>query len=385
MISGTIKTMKRIYFLFFLFAGLNIIGLAQDKNAEAIIHYTKAEEFYNQRTQLGAENALDELDKAESALGVTNPKILYLKIMAVGLFHDEYYNYDKTIWVKKFFELADVNSFPPDKYANILNSGYLGYLVKDTGFNRKIWTDSAFITENYAWSPSFQNSNEAYYKHAMQFYDEAYISTINDDQDKLWSNEEFREAYSLLLQAADVNFFKQINENSKKISADIVTLYNEQNALYYAKMALAQLSKIYYRGHGVIKNHKKALDYAIEANDTSQIIFLYRLAGESLIRDGNNAIEFCLNTVKTYANRETAIDSLTVQNAYGAMGEIYEKGLAGVPKDNYKAMENYINAFNSGCKFCDTDIENIMNNNSDNKTRKAVKELYNSWLKKNKR
>jgi len=81
--------MKKIFSLLILVVAYTI-GFSQDKNAEAIMHYTTAEEFFNKNTLLGAEQCIEELNNAEESLQTTNPKILHLKIEAANKFHDFY-------------------------------------------------------------------------------------------------------------------------------------------------------------------------------------------------------------------------------------------------------------------------------------------------------
>src|SRR5262245_41562001 len=89
------------------FICLCITCSGQDKDAEARVNYTNAEDLYNKGTYLEAEKCIEELKKAEDLLGSTNPKILYLKIMAADRFYDGYYRYDRIIWLQQFFKLAD--------------------------------------------------------------------------------------------------------------------------------------------------------------------------------------------------------------------------------------------------------------------------------------
>lgn len=342
--------MKTKYLLLLIFASTSMIVKAQDKNAEAIVHYTKAEDFYNQGTFLGAENCIEELAEAEDILGSTNSKILFLKIMAASKFHENYYAYNNIIWLKTFFKITDVKTFPADKYAAIINSkySYLSGLVKDTEFEIKIKSDSAFIKEFFEYSPFYKSTADAYYKHGDVFNNESYMASHRNDNN-MWRDPGYEKAYEYFYLAAE--------KGSKK--------------------AMSELSSMYLRGQGVLADEKKSLEYALKANDTLQLALLYCSHGEKVINDGNKVIEWCTGV---FTN---STDSLETQWSAQAIAKIYEKGLGGVPKDNYKAMEWYIKANNKGadCKFNMDKIVLIGLSNDDKKTQKAVRELYHSWIK----
>ncbi|HEY4061378.1 MAG TPA: tetratricopeptide repeat protein [Puia sp.] len=93
---------------------------AQDRESEARVYYNKAEEEFNTKSWAGFSHCIEELTKVESALGSTNPKILYLKIEAMGAFSPDYFLYDLDSCVSKFFSLTDAKTYPEEKYAEII-------------------------------------------------------------------------------------------------------------------------------------------------------------------------------------------------------------------------------------------------------------------------
>jgi hypothetical protein len=104
----------------FLFTFLNQITNAQDKNAEAIASYTKAEEFYNFEKY---DSCARELSYAEKILGGTNSKILYLKTKATLKLcqQNDFKLYEEDSLIKEFFAITNVQSYPSDKYSEIIN------------------------------------------------------------------------------------------------------------------------------------------------------------------------------------------------------------------------------------------------------------------------
>lgn len=346
--------MKKIFSLLILVIAYTI-GLSQDKNAEAKMHYTTAEEFFNKNTLLGAEECIEELTKAEESLQTTNPKILYLKIQAANKFSDFFYEYDKIMWLKKFFQITDVNTFPANKYADILkiNTGSTENRVKDPDFDKKI-NDTNFFKEypefNPLYNPLYKYTSEGYYAHGKKFEQQSYIlsngSTSGDD---LWKDEGYNKAETYFYLAADKGNLG----------------------------AMKELSDMYYNGWGVIKNIKTSLDWALKAKDTLQVALLYNNHGKELITNGEEVIAWCMNV-------SNSKDSLTQQFASEAIGKIYHNGIGGITKDNYKAMECFIKAYNMGAEDgYEIDGIVIVDNyyEKDRATQKKIRNLYNDWVK----
>ena len=103
---------------------LNTFVNAQDKNSEAIMRYTMAEEYYNRETIDGYLLCINELGKAEEKLGSTNAKILELKIKALSKYVMNtkeitgLYTIDSCF--NKFFSLADPKIYPQEKYIQMM-------------------------------------------------------------------------------------------------------------------------------------------------------------------------------------------------------------------------------------------------------------------------
>lgn len=102
----------------------------QDKDLEAQMHYTTAEDKYTKGGIQNFEDCFEELGKTEIILGITNPRILYLKVKALSeiaklsepyYFYDTYYYYDIDTCLKTFFKITDAKSYPVEKYTEILN------------------------------------------------------------------------------------------------------------------------------------------------------------------------------------------------------------------------------------------------------------------------
>jgi len=236
------RSIKKITLILF-FAAIKMIAFGQDKDLIAKTHYINAEEFYNKGTLSDAVNCIEELYMAEEALGSTNAKILYLKIMAASKFDESYYDYDKVMWLKKFFKITDAKVFPENKYADILNnSSYkndiIHKFVDDPAFERKITTDSSFIKEYHQFTPSYKNSGEELFYRGLELKHKGHQSIK-----ETWDNESAELGYIFILQAAKDGY----------------------------KTALGNLSDIYSLGWGVRKDLKKSLGYAEEANDTLKI------------------------------------------------------------------------------------------------------------------
>jgi len=108
---------------FLLYVTLVLLQTAtysQDKDVEAIYHYTQAEELYNKGDVLDYMEALSELQKAEKLLKGTNPKIMYLKLLAMEKGTYLYYSYDIDTTLQYFFRTVDSKTFPTEKYMDLV-------------------------------------------------------------------------------------------------------------------------------------------------------------------------------------------------------------------------------------------------------------------------
>jgi hypothetical protein len=159
--------MKRIFLLTFLIVG-NTLAFSQDKDAEAKVHYTNAEDYFNQKTPDNDEKCITELAKTETVLGNTNSKILYLKIKAMEAFSNEYFAYDIDSLFKIFFKITDSKSYPEDKYSEIIK-------IKSDLSEKKNY--SQFLKSDYKSSRDGKCLlGEIYFKYFRDFKDERYLA-----------------------------------------------------------------------------------------------------------------------------------------------------------------------------------------------------------------
>ncbi|MBS1920771.1 MAG: hypothetical protein JST17_11005 [Bacteroidetes bacterium] len=169
MISGIIKPTKIVMkatSLLTLLLSITIWVNGQDKDIEAQMHYTSAEDKYSKGGIQNYEDCFEELGKAESILGKTNSKILYLKIKALSSIaklnetyysYDTYYYYDIDTCLKTFFNITDAKSYPVEKYTEILN-------IKDLFQKRgKYFKEDAFVKFK---TLEYKNSDTALLRHA---------------------------------------------------------------------------------------------------------------------------------------------------------------------------------------------------------------------------
>ena len=124
---------------------LNTFVNAQDKNSEAIMRYTMAEEYYNRETIDGYLLCINELGKAEEKLGSTNAKILELKIKALSKYVMNtkeitgLYTIDSCF--NKFFSLADPKIYPQEKYIQMMNCFFYSFLSEYNPYLRILSLD----------------------------------------------------------------------------------------------------------------------------------------------------------------------------------------------------------------------------------------------------
>ncbi|MBX3238373.1 MAG: sel1 repeat family protein [Chitinophagaceae bacterium] len=133
-----------ISILFLLF--VNHFSFAQNKDIEAKLHFTKAQDLYDQG---GIENymeALKEVETAEKLLDGPNLKTLYLKILAMHSASIGYYfAYQKKEALEKFFDLVkSAPDYPVEKYNDILFlqevTKELAEIIRSTGKYEKVFT-----------------------------------------------------------------------------------------------------------------------------------------------------------------------------------------------------------------------------------------------------
>lgn len=261
--------MKRIS-LILLILSLHSSVFAQDKDAEAKVHYIRAEEYFNTGTYYGAEMCIEELENAEKSLGTTNSKILYLKIIAAHkLDLSSYYWYDKIMWLKNFFMITDSKTFPFEKYAEILkiNDKFFHLFVKDVDFEKKV-KDSSYIANSPELSPNFKFSAEAQFKLGDVIISDRKNTTKSDDSNALYD-----ECY----ERANMYFRSSANSGNTE--------------------AMIALGNAYSSGLGVSKDYPKALTWYKKAQENGNaraktyIDILYKYHVAELTPDAKDAIQ----------------------------------------------------------------------------------------------
>jgi hypothetical protein len=107
---------KNVLLLFLLATGFVI--QAQDNNAQAIVYYNKAEAAYNNAAY---EDVLNYLDQAETLLGASNSKLLFLKIQTLNLLSkiDDSRLIQLKQVITQFYQSIDQNTYPKDKLMEI--------------------------------------------------------------------------------------------------------------------------------------------------------------------------------------------------------------------------------------------------------------------------
>jgi hypothetical protein len=121
----------------------------QDKNLKAQMHYNIAEDNFNRNILEGYTICIKELEKAEQSLGETNAKIMDLKTRAYvkWVFQINWLTgvYILDTCLKKFFSLASPQSYPEEKYIQMLKLQSDVQDYKNT-FNKE---DSILYTQDY--------------------------------------------------------------------------------------------------------------------------------------------------------------------------------------------------------------------------------------------
>lgn len=112
----------KLFFTAVLIIFTYVNGYCQDANLEAKANYINAEEAYNNSKYW---LCIENLQKAEKALGKTNPKIMDLKTRAWATMVLEAksvkYTYVLDTCLKKFFGLANSDNYPEEKYMQMIN------------------------------------------------------------------------------------------------------------------------------------------------------------------------------------------------------------------------------------------------------------------------
>jgi TPR repeat protein len=238
-----------------MIASLTVV--CQDKEAEAKVYYTNAEEFFNKNTKYDFYQCFDELSKAEKALGVSNSKILFLKIKAMQAFSNEYFAYDLDSAFNVFFKITDTKSYPNDKYSEMIKA--------KNNFNQEI-DKSYFIKVG---TPNFKNSAEGWLLAGKIYFKENYVGIAEDYFYKA-ARHGLAEAPDLIYQVGLKYLSIDYNDFAEK---DFLTAANEYNII----PAMLSLGKLY---NSPTKNHQdcvKAEQWFKKAANLNNIEAMYRL------------------------------------------------------------------------------------------------------------
>lgn len=273
---------------------------SQDNDALAKTYYINAEEYFNRGSLGGYDSCVAELEKAEKALGTTNPKILYLKIRAMSQsvlpYHDQYYVYDLDKSIKKFFQITDSKNYPGDKYSEIVNlndrfrSAFNSYILEDSTYRN---SDSAL----YLRGDFYKTQNDLFKKKGVLQFAELYFteSAIINENAKAMSAlgslysekviERVREdrnnfgQYDVVQAASKAEYwYNQAGEKgdfqawSELGSMFYIYLEDYKKAFKYLSLASEKndgdgsyyLGEMYYNGRGVSQDYKKAMENYIK-------------------------------------------------------------------------------------------------------------------------
>jgi|GEM_PF-5782694 len=126
-------------------------GLAQTREAEAKVFFSKAEEHFN-NGELKA--TLENLDAAVQTLGNTNPRILYLRIQALNALSNTSWSYVAPLdsALDAFFVITDQSKYPKEKYDEIASISVDHKLKKkqyEQDFERLQHSDSLTLFEDF--------------------------------------------------------------------------------------------------------------------------------------------------------------------------------------------------------------------------------------------
>jgi TPR repeat protein len=90
------------------------------KNEIAKTYYIKAEEQFNKVTLDDLFACIENLKQAESTIGTTNSKILYLKIDAMYRISPSYFLSDLDENLTQFFKITKANNYPQEKFSHMV-------------------------------------------------------------------------------------------------------------------------------------------------------------------------------------------------------------------------------------------------------------------------
>lgn len=349
--------MKRIFITMTLLLNIGIISNAQDKDAIAKAHYINAEDLFNKGSLKDYDLCITELQKAETELGNSNSKILYLKVkalyeLAVANKIVSYINLlDQAI--KHFFEITNSTNYPEEKYMEIVHiKNQSQATINETKFTQQINTNTKSISKV---TDSFDSAliKCAYYK-------------VKEKDNKL-----AEDCYVMLIEKGSIkamvelgNLYTSIlaSESKNKSERELKGFFEKaetsfRNAKEKGSIeASYQLGQLYYFHHlyrDIDKNlfKTKALKeflFSAENGYRDAYYFLGQLYsnGEGVKVDKQRAFNYYL---KASTSMREGFNNKYTPNAIRAMerlGSMYEFGI-GVEKDERSSLEWYQKAKNN--------------------------------------
>lgn len=225
-----------------------------DKEIEAKLRFTNAEEYFNEGSLIGYENSLIELTNAETILNKTNSKILYLKIKSLNNLYSEndfYYVYDLDTALKLFFSVTNSKEYPIEKYSEILN-------IKNSFISFQKLIGEQFKSIN---SPQYKNNSSICLQKGMSLLvsDNKCLARKYISLSAQKGNDTAMLQMGLIYRCEDWAF--QYAKNNCRIRDVKKAIFwfsksekkNNSYALYY-------LANYYYLGDGVEQNYSKAVE-----------------------------------------------------------------------------------------------------------------------------
>jgi len=326
--------MKKIIFLLLYLLFISR-AFSQDNDAVAKTYYINAEEYFNKGSLGGYDSCVAELEKAEKALGTTNPKILYLKIKAMSQsvlpYHDPYYAYNLNKSLKKFFQMTDSKNYPADKYSEIvnLNEGFVGAFK-----NSEILEDSTYRNSdsslNYR-GLRYKVKSYLYKRNDLwQFAERCFIESANND-----NNKKNVKAMSHLVFLYCEKTIQLEKEDYYKYATDIIE--TSSKAEYWCNKAAekgqfkacAEIGSMFFI---YLRDDKKAFKYLSLASEKNIVEAWYWLGFMYYDqRDYKQAMEYFLKAAN-------APKDLRTSSAMNQISYMYDNG-KGVKKDKSLARE----------------------------------------------
>jgi TPR repeat protein len=322
-----------------LSTGITNINAQGANDLKARIEFEDAEKAFSEENY---EQALVHINRAEELLGSWNPKIGYLKIVALDKITD-YSKWDnKTeeilVHVQKYMEFADKNVDKID-LQKLREISIVERVIKEAK-QRKIWKESA----NYIAAYKAEEIED--YKAALNYYKleaatgnlpamvNIFRITSNMVSSGLLkdSNKEMADAVEWLKKAAEREYTYALYFLGEFYSSGQVVEKNFEKAIFYFKKAaenghtgaLSELGYLYSEGEVVSQNYDVSLSYyktaALKGN--SHAIFVIGIMyedGEGCEKNASTALKYYLKAAELGST--AAMNSIGFAYEYGELGK----------------------------------------------------------------